>query len=59
MRGFVTLIPTGTGTWNPNRSIGYMRTRKSTGILEEYLMWNEERSHHWFLVFTTMGGVGK
>ena len=35
MLGFVTLIPTGTGTWNPNWSIGYMRMRKSAIILEE------------------------
>ena len=46
---FVTLMPTGTGKWNPNWSIGYMRTRKSASILEEYLMWNGEHSPHWFL----------
>ena len=42
-------MPTRTGTWNPKWSIGYMRTKKSASILEEYLMWNGEHSPHWFL----------
>ena len=49
MWGFVTLILTHNGTCNPNRSIKYMRKRRSTSILEEYLMWNREHSPHWFL----------
>ena len=46
--GFVTLMPTRTGKWSPNRSIGYMRTRRSASILEEYLMLNREHSPRWF-----------
>ena len=49
MLGFVTLMPTRTGTWNPNRSIGYMRTRKGASVLEEYLMGNGEHLPRWFL----------
>ena len=42
-------MPTRTGTWNPNRSIGYMRTRKNASILREYLMGNGEHLPRWFL----------
>ena len=52
--GFVTLVPTRTGTWNL-RSIEYMRTRRSASIL----VLDVEQERFTPLVFTTTGGVGK
>ena len=37
-----------TRTRNPNRSLKYMRTRRSANIPEEYLMWKREHSPLWF-----------